>query len=145
MLDAVRKRDRTYRGRFYVAVRTTKIVCTPDCPAKPLEKNIDFYDNINEAFAVGFHPCKIGMKEYYSENMNKPINRMGTIKIPHYQSPVGEMILGSYRDKLCICDWAVEKRRTTIDRRICHHLHAEYERTSHPTQLRSVFCCHTLD
>lgn len=52
---------------------------------------------------------------------------METIKITHYQTPIGEMILGSYDDKLCICDWAVEKRRGTIDRRICRHLNAEYE------------------
>ena len=32
---------------------------------------------------------------------------METIKITRYQSPVGEMLVGSYGDKLCICDWAV--------------------------------------
>lgn len=37
------------------------------------------------------------------------------------------MILGSYGDKLCMCDWYIEKRRDSIDRRICHHLKAEYE------------------
>lgn len=47
--------------------------------------------------------------------------------ITRYQSPVGRMILGSYGDRLCICDWAVEKRRGTIDRRIRRHLHARYE------------------
>lgn len=52
---------------------------------------------------------------------------METIKIMRYQSPVGEMILGSFGDKICICDWAVEKRRATIDRRICRHLNAGYE------------------
>lgn len=52
---------------------------------------------------------------------------METIKISHYHSPVGEMILGSYGDKLCICDWVEEKRRATIDRRICRHLNAVYE------------------
>ena len=50
-----------------------------------------------------------------------------TVKITRYQSPVGEMIVGSFADKLCICDWGVEKRRNTIDRRICRHLNAEYE------------------
>lgn len=126
----MRKRDKSFRGRFFVAVRTTKIVCTPDCPAKPLEKDIVFYDNIKEAFADGYRPCKICMKDYYSDDIYKPINRMGTIKITRYQSPVGEMILGSYVNKLCICDWAVEKRRGTIDRRICRHLNAEYEEGS---------------
>ena len=54
-------------------------------------------------------------------------NNMETIKITRYQSPVGEMLVGSYGDKLCICDWAVEKRRGTIDRRIQRHLNAKYE------------------
>lgn len=58
--------------------------------------------------------------------------KMGTIKLSHYQSPVGEMLVGSYQDKLCICDWALEKRRSTIDRRICRHLNAEYEEGSSP-------------
>ena len=52
---------------------------------------------------------------------------METIKITRYQSPVGEMLVGSYGDKLCICDWMVEKRRGTIDRRIQRHLNARYE------------------
>lgn len=28
---------------------------------------------------------------------------------------------------MCICDWAVEKRRARIDRRICRHLNSSYE------------------
>lgn len=52
---------------------------------------------------------------------------METIKIARYQSPVGEMMVGSFGDRLCICDWVVERRRATIDRRICRHLNAHYE------------------
>lgn len=55
---------------------------------------------------------------------------METIKINRYQSPAGEMIIGSYGDKLCMCDWAVEKRRGAIDRRICRYLATEYEEGS---------------
>lgn len=57
---------------------------------------------------------------------------MGNIRTTRYQSPVGEMIIGSYEDKICICDWALEKRRGIIDRRICRHLKAEYEEGSSP-------------
>lgn len=64
------------------------------------------------------------MKEEYHDYKN---NNMETIKITRYQSPVGDMIVGSYGDKLCICDWAVERRRYTIDRRIQRHLNAKYE------------------
>lgn len=63
------------------------------------------------------------MKEKYYDKKNN----MEIIKITRYQSPVGEMFVGSYDDKLCICDWAVEKRRHTIDRRIQRHLNAVYE------------------
>lgn len=59
---------------------------------------------------------------------------MDTIKIHHYSSPAGEMILGSFGDKLCICDWAVEKRRATIDRRISRHLNAAYKEAA-PTEV----------
>lgn len=52
---------------------------------------------------------------------------MESIIIRHYQSPIGEMILGSFQDKLCLCDWVVEKRRGIIDKRVCRNLHAEYE------------------
>lgn len=61
---------------------------------------------------------------YYNEWLTSGMEK---IRITRYQSPVGEMILGSYAGKLCICDWAVEKRRVTIDRRICRHLRAVYE------------------
>lgn len=120
-IRAVRDRDASYRGKFFVAVRTTGIVCTPDCPAKPLERNIVLYDTLEEALRAGYRPCKICMKNYYKNN------NMETIKITRYRSPVGEMMVGSYGGKLCICDWAVEKRRTTIDRRIQRHLNAKYE------------------
>jgi len=77
----------------------------------------------NDALQAGYRSCKICMKEFH----NNKRNNMETIKITRYQSPVGEMLVGSYGDKLCICDWAVEKRRSTIDRRIQRHLRAKYE------------------
>lgn len=52
---------------------------------------------------------------------------METIKIKSYQSPMGGMIVGSYKDKLCICDWTGRKHRERIDRRIFKKLNAEYE------------------
>lgn len=48
------------------------------------------------------------------------------IQIQHYQSPCGELILGSYGDKLCLCDWQNEERREIIDKRIQKGLQAQY-------------------
>jgi hypothetical protein len=40
-------------------VKTTKIVCRPGCPARiPLEKNIVFFDTMEEAIEKGYRPCK---------------------------------------------------------------------------------------
>lgn len=49
------------------------------------------------------------------------------VEIQYYQSPYGELILGSYEGKLCLCDWVNEKRRATIDKRIKDTLCADYE------------------
>lgn len=55
---------------------------------------------------------------------------METIKIKRYQSPVGELLIGAYKDRLCLCDWTASKRRDANDRRILRHLNAIYEEGS---------------
>lgn len=49
-----------------------------------------------------------------------------SIRIQYYQSPCGDLILGSYGDKLCLCDWQGEERRKLIDGRIRKGLKAKY-------------------
>jgi methylated-DNA-[protein]-cysteine S-methyltransferase len=51
---------------------------------------------------------------------------MKVISTATYKSPVGDILLGSYDDKLCIADWKYRKMRTTIDKRIQKGLKAEY-------------------
>lgn len=54
------QRDKKYDGKFYTAVKTTKIFCLPSCRArKPLQKNVIFYDTKDEAVINGFRACKI--------------------------------------------------------------------------------------
>jgi methylated-DNA-[protein]-cysteine S-methyltransferase len=52
------------------------------------------------------------------------------IKIQYYKSPIGEILLGSYDNKLCIADWRYRKMRTTIDNRIQKGLKSEYVEAS---------------
>ncbi|MBO5781249.1 MAG: hypothetical protein J6R08_02150 [Opitutales bacterium] len=33
------------------------------------------------------------------------------IKIKRYESPCGILMLGSFGNKLCLCDWQIEKHR----------------------------------
>ena len=63
---------------------------------------------------------------------------MNAIRIKRYLSPVGELLVGSFDGKLCICDWAHEKRRDVNDRRIRHALHAVYEDGASDTIDRAI-------
>ena len=43
---------------------------------------------------------------------------MNAIHFQYYQSPLGELILGSFDGKLCLCDWRYRKGRRAIDSRL---------------------------
>lgn len=49
-----------------------------------------------------------------------------SILISHFKTPLGELILGSYEDKLCLCDWRYRKMRNSVDSRIKKGLNAEF-------------------
>jgi AraC family transcriptional regulator, regulatory protein of adaptative response / DNA-3-methyladenine glycosylase II len=55
---ALASRDVRFDGRFFVAVRTTKIYCRPICPAGPaLRKNCEFFASAAAAQTAGYRPC----------------------------------------------------------------------------------------
>ncbi len=52
-------RDARFDGRFFVAVKSTRIYCRPICRVKtPLRKNCTFYGHAAEAEVGGYRPCK---------------------------------------------------------------------------------------
>ncbi|WP_104722229.1 methylated-DNA--[protein]-cysteine S-methyltransferase [Helicobacter mesocricetorum] len=82
------KRDKSYNGKFYYAVKSTGIVCYPSCSSKqPLEK-IAFYDTLEESLTQGFNPYEICMKTLHKDKNPKTI---------YYQSicdsPIGKITL----------------------------------------------------
>lgn len=52
------------------------------------------------------------------------------IAIQYYKSPAGQLIVGSFEDQLCLCDWRYRKMRKSIDKRIKAGLKAEYQEAS---------------
>lgn len=50
-------RDPEYDGRFFTAVRTTKIYCRPICPAQPRSANVSYFPSAAAAELAGFRPC----------------------------------------------------------------------------------------
>ncbi len=56
---AVKRRDRSYDGRFVTGVLSTGIYCRPSCAARhPLRENVRFFTSGAEARAAGLHACK---------------------------------------------------------------------------------------
>jgi len=51
---------------------------------------------------------------------------MSKISIQYYKSPIGELLLGSYNEKLCLADYRYRKMRESVDNRIQKALKAEY-------------------
>lgn len=49
------------------------------------------------------------------------------IQLQRYHSPCGDLMLGSFEGKPCLCDWAVEKHRDMVDIRLRKNLQAIYE------------------
>lgn len=54
------------------------------------------------------------------------------IIINYFKTPYGELILGSFQDKLCLADWRYRKMRTSIDKRIQSGLNADYVEQESP-------------
>ena len=52
------------------------------------------------------------------------------VKTKRYESPCGALLLGSFNDKLCLCDWQVEKHRDHVDKRLKRVLQADFEDSS---------------
>lgn len=51
---------------------------------------------------------------------------MNKIKIQYFKTPYGELIIGSFEDKLCLCDWRYRKMRESIDKRIKKGLNSDF-------------------
>ncbi|MEL6659239.1 MAG: methylated-DNA--[protein]-cysteine S-methyltransferase [Bacteroidota bacterium] len=57
--DAIVRKDSSYEGLFFTAVKTTGIFCRPTCTArKPKPENVEFFATTQEAIQHGYRPCK---------------------------------------------------------------------------------------
>jgi len=48
------------------------------------------------------------------------------IAIQYFKSPLGELIIGSYKGKLCLCDWKYRRMRASVDKRLQSTLKTTY-------------------
>lgn len=51
---------------------------------------------------------------------------MSAINIQYHKTKIGELILGSFGDKLCLLDFRYRRMRSTVDNRITNELNTKY-------------------
>ena len=52
---------------------------------------------------------------------------MNRIIRQYVKSDLGELVLGSFHEQLCLCDWRYRNRRDAIDKRLLEGLDASFE------------------
>jgi AraC family transcriptional regulator, regulatory protein of adaptative response / methylated-DNA-[protein]-cysteine methyltransferase len=55
---AFTRKDASYDGVFFTAVRTTGIFCRPSCPSQPKLENLEFFATAKECLFAGYRACK---------------------------------------------------------------------------------------
>jgi len=59
MRRAIARRDASYDGLFFTAVRTTGIFCRPSCTSRPPRpENVEFFPTTQQAMLAGYRPCR---------------------------------------------------------------------------------------
>jgi AraC family transcriptional regulator, regulatory protein of adaptative response / methylated-DNA-[protein]-cysteine methyltransferase len=93
MYDALLRKDSSYEGIFFVAVKTTGIFCRPTCTArKPKRENVEFFSTSKEAITHGYRPCKVcsplellGKTPIYVKELMDEIINNTSVKIKDYE------------------------------------------------------------
>ena len=97
MYDAIVRKDTTFEGVFFTAVKTTGIFCRPSCTArKPKKENVEFYTSTKECIAKGFRPCKVcypletlnytppEIQKILDEIQSNPQNKIKDLDVEHF-------------------------------------------------------------
>ena len=67
-----------------------------------------------------------------------PSLHLQLIHTQYYNSPFGELVLGSFKDELCICDWRFRKNRASVDKRVLKFCHASFKEESSDTIEKAI-------
>jgi AraC family transcriptional regulator of adaptative response / DNA-3-methyladenine glycosylase II len=105
--QAVLTRDARFDGRFFVAVKTTRIYCRPICRVKtPMRKNCRFFSHAAAAEVAGFRPCKRCRPELAPGNSPMEVSGLLARSTAYHigQDFLSDHSLAELADKLGITD-----------------------------------------
>ncbi|SFB07443.1 Ada metal-binding domain-containing protein [Bacillus sp. cl95] len=155
MYKQILQKNKEYNGRFYTAVKTTKIYCVPSCPARiPNFENVEFFDNHNEAEAAGYRPCKKCFPQTIHIQWKNLKNHIEISTAPDFN--FAECLVYLNRsDQECLHQVVGEKIYKLVQiedynvllkiNHVSHHLHVEFVNDVPPKWGRALIAKYVVD
>jgi methylated-DNA-[protein]-cysteine S-methyltransferase len=63
---------------------------------------------------------------------------MAYITTQLYSSPYGNLVLGAFDNKLCLCNWQNKKNKVAVNKRLLKHLNAEFIEGDSPVLKQTI-------
>jgi methylated-DNA-[protein]-cysteine S-methyltransferase len=67
----------------------------------------------------------VGGQNFVNQSGTYALAENHIIHTQPFSTPYGDLVLGAYKGRLCLCDWRYRKMRDAIDSRICNRLGAK--------------------
>ncbi len=92
------------------AVRTTRVFCRPECPARPKPENLVRFATVGQALVAGFRPCK-RCHPLHANGM-APSRGAATVRLAMVETPLGPMIGGATEGRLVLLEFGDGRKVT---------------------------------
>ena len=107
------------------AVRTTRIFCRPECPARPLPRNVEHLETIGHALAAGYRPCK--RCHPLHDPAAPPARDAAAAGLAVVETPLGAMIAAEWQGGLAMLEFFDRRMLATQFRRLGRLLSCTFE------------------
>ena len=107
------------------AVRTTRIFCRPECPARPKPANVEHMETVGAALVAGYRPCKRCFPLH--EPGRGPARTAPVVRLAVIETKLGPMIAGATADQLVLLEFADRRMLHTQFKRLGRYLECAFE------------------
>ena len=107
------------------AVRTTRIFCRPECPARPHPENVDHVATVGAALVAGYRPCKRCFPLH--EPGRPPARTAPVVRLAVIETKLGPMIAGATAEQLVLLEFADRRMLHTQFKRLGRYLQCTFE------------------
>lgn len=107
------------------AVKTTRIFCRPECPARPLPDNVERLDTVGHALAAGYRPCK--RCHPLHDPAHPPERGAPAAGLAVIETPLGAMIAAEWNGSLVMLEFFDRRMLATQFKRLARLLGCTFE------------------